>query len=65
MTLAPVVESQDACRYQAKDVPRPVFDLGREKERDVVKALLAPAIVAVMTAAGIAIVQALGSWLTR
>ena len=31
-TLAPVVPSQDVTRYQARNMPRPTYDLARESE---------------------------------
>lgn len=64
-TLAPVVPSQDATRYQATDMPRPTYQLdGADRPESQVK-LLILALAVVLTGAGTALIHRIGSWLTR
>jgi hypothetical protein len=64
-TLAPVVPSQDATRYQATDMPRPTYDLDGADRRESPLKLLILALAVVVTGAGIALIQRIGTWLTR
>jgi hypothetical protein len=64
-TLAPLVPSQETCRYQAKDVPPPIYDLDRKRPDHLLQTMLVPALVIGATGAGIVLVQSIGMWLSR
>jgi hypothetical protein len=61
LTRAPIVPSQDVSRYQAKDMPPPIYDL--DHEEGFFRALLVPALAVVTTGAGIVLIQLIGAWL--
>jgi hypothetical protein len=65
-TLAPVVPSQDATRYQALDMPRPTYDLERPTERPSPGMTLRILVLTLVAAvAAIALIQRVGAWLSR
>lgn len=64
LTRAPLVPSQDVSRYQARDMPAPVYDLDRERD-DFPSSIWLPALAVAITGGGIALIQRLGAWLSR
>ena len=64
LTRAPLVPSQDVSRYQARDMPAPIYDLDREGG-DFPRSILMPALAVAITGGGIALIQRLGAWLSR
>jgi hypothetical protein len=63
LTLAPIVPSQDVCRYQATDMPPPTYDLDREEPSRLVRAILVPALAIAATGGAIVLIQRIGIWL--
>jgi hypothetical protein len=64
-TLAPVVPSQDATRYQALDMPRPTYDLDRTDTPSPRMTLRILVLTLVAAVAAIALIQRIGAWLSR
>jgi len=62
LTRAPLVPSQDVSRYQAKDMPPPIYDL-EHKELAFLHSFLVPTLAVVMTGGSIVLIQRIGSWL--
>jgi hypothetical protein len=65
LTLAPTVPSQDVCRYQARDMPPPTYDLDREEPSMLVRAIIVPALAIAATGGAIVLIQRIGVWLAR
>ena len=63
LTRVLLVPSQDVCRYQARDMPRPTYDLeGKEAPAPLLR-ILAAMLVPVATGAGIIFIQRIVMWL--
>jgi hypothetical protein len=65
LTRAPVVPSQDVSRYPARDMPPPTYDLDREEAPASSFPLLVLALAVTVTGAGIALIERIGTWLSR
>ena len=58
-----LVPSQDVCRYQAKDMPRPTYNLDRKGEPTYLLTVLVATLAVVGFAAAIILIQRIGVWL--
>ena len=64
LTRALLVPSQDVCRYQARDMPRPTYDLDGKAAPAPLLTILVATLVLVATGAGIIFVQRIMMWLS-
>ena len=65
LTRAPLVPSQDVSRYPARDMPPPTYDLDRQEAPASVFPMLVLALAVTVTGAGIALIERIGTWLSR
>ena len=65
LTRALLVPSQDVCRYQAKNMPRPTYDLDRKESHAYLIAIFAATLALVAFGAAIILVARIGTWLGR
>jgi hypothetical protein len=65
LTRAPLVPSQDVSRYPAKNMPPPTYDLDREEAPASSLPLLVLALAVTVTGAGIALIERIGTWISR
>jgi len=63
-TRASLVLSQDVCRYQARNMPPPTYDLGRTGAPIAVITVLVLTLAVVVTGAGVALIDRIGTWLS-
>ena len=63
VTRAQLAPSQDVCRYQAKDMPRPTYHLDRNAEPTYLLKILVATLAPVGFGAGIILIQRIGVWL--
>jgi hypothetical protein len=63
LTRALLVPSQDVCRYQARDMPRPTYDLDRKEAPAPWLKILVASLAVVATGAGIIFIQRIVMWL--
>ena len=59
-----LVPSQDASRYQARNMPPPTYDLDRPEAPAPLLTVLVLTLAAMATRAGIVLIQRVGTWLT-
>ena len=64
LTTAPLVPSQDVCRYQARDMPPPTYDLDRTEAPSSVLTVLILTLAVVTIGAGVALIDRIGTWLS-
>ncbi len=64
LTRALLVPSQDVCRYQARNMPRPTYDLDREEVPAYLRSILVATLAFVATGAGIICIERILIWLT-
>ena len=62
LTRAPLVPSQDVSRYQARDMPAPIYDLDH-KDCGFLQSSFLPALAVAIAGAGIFLIQRIGAWL--
>ena len=60
-TLLGIVPSQDVTRYQARDMPRPTFDLSRTEQPGSLFTILVVALALCAIGAGIVLIQRIGT----
>jgi hypothetical protein len=65
LTRAPLAPSQDVSRYQATNMPPPTYDLDRPEAPASPLPLLVLALAVTVTGAGIALIERIGTWLSR
>lgn len=61
---AAVAPSDDVCRYQASDMPRPTYDLDRKHESASLFMILVLTGAVVATGAATVLIQRIGTWLS-
>ena len=64
LTRALLIPSQDVCRYQARDMPRPTYDLDEKDSPAPLFTILVATLVIVATGAGIIFIQRIMMWLS-
>ena len=64
LSRALLVPSQDVCRYQAKDMPRPEYNLDRKDAPTYFLTILVAMLALVATGAGVLALQRVVAWLS-